>query len=204
MPESSRPHTHTSSKTANPTWKRKPQHKSHYHILLVRHQHNRAKTSPNKKGKKKNFTKLLQKQINTQNTKTNKASLQSLREKKPPKTQNLRGEQEEKIYEQSKFSLKKKKSLFVLFLFETNKQTTNALASKKESKKERKIDTKNGCAIDVPTHRNCTCFMGGVSSSVVRGRRWEGTNNSKNQQHQQLSSGSLCDNAWLLAGAFAL
>jgi hypothetical protein len=30
----------------------------------------------------------------------------------------------------------KKKSLLVLFLFETNKQTTNALGSKKERKKE--------------------------------------------------------------------
>jgi hypothetical protein len=137
MPESSRPHTHTKLKNSERHLKEKTTTQVSLPYLTCKTSIDRAKPKPNQKKKKKTVSpNSYRKQINTQNTITNKASLQSLRKKRKT-TQNpkLEGEQKEKIYQQSDSSLKK--SLFVLFLFETNKQPTNALASKKERKKDR-------------------------------------------------------------------
>jgi hypothetical protein len=117
MPESSSPHTHK-LKDSEPQLKEKTTTQVSLTYLTCRTstypKTNRAKKTT------KTQTKFLSK---------------NLGEKKPPKTQNLAGSKKKKIYQQRKFSLRKK-GLLALFLFETNKQTNNkcSLLQRKEDR----------------------------------------------------------------------
>jgi hypothetical protein len=103
---------------------------------LVRHQHTpKPKQSKNKKKKIVSPNSYRNKSIPKTQTPTTFLSKVS-GEKKPPKTQNLGGSRKKKSINKAIF-FKKEVCLICFSLKQTNKQPTNALASKKERKKER-------------------------------------------------------------------